>query len=126
MQQPWYKQFWPWFLISLPVTVMIVCGVIIYLSVSQGNFQWSLMTTTNAAKPLMRLLSTLKKRRDVILALNLSPTMVFLSAKTGKPEELSALKVHFVPQHRRPKFRFNGDRQRGRNLLYGNTKRYWW
>jgi len=38
MIQPWYKQFWPWFLISLPVTVMIVCGVIIYLSISQGNF----------------------------------------------------------------------------------------
>ncbi len=38
MQKPWYKQFWPWFLIALPVTVMCVCATIIYLSASQGGF----------------------------------------------------------------------------------------
>lgn len=25
MPQPWYKQFWPWFLIILPATVVVAC-----------------------------------------------------------------------------------------------------
>lgn len=32
---PWYKQFWPWFLILLPLTV-VVAGVITFL-IAQGN-----------------------------------------------------------------------------------------
>jgi len=30
---PWYRQFWPWFLISLPATAVIACTYTIYLAV---------------------------------------------------------------------------------------------
>ncbi len=31
--RPWYKQFWPWFLIALPTTVIIACFFTIYLAI---------------------------------------------------------------------------------------------
>lgn len=34
MQEKWYKQFWPWFLISVPLISMILGGVLLYLAVT--------------------------------------------------------------------------------------------
>jgi hypothetical protein len=31
---PWYRQGWPWFLILLPLTVVIACFVTLYLALS--------------------------------------------------------------------------------------------
>lgn len=31
MEQPWYKQFWPWFLIILPSTVVIGTLVVVFI-----------------------------------------------------------------------------------------------
>jgi len=31
--EPWYKQFWPWFLIGLPLAIIIACGVTVYLAI---------------------------------------------------------------------------------------------
>ncbi len=31
---PWYRQFWPWFLIGLPAIVVVACGVSIWLALS--------------------------------------------------------------------------------------------
>lgn len=33
-QPPWYRQFWPWFLIALPLSAVIASGVTVYLAVS--------------------------------------------------------------------------------------------
>ncbi len=33
---PWYKQFWPWFLISLPVISIVACAGLIYIAVNKG------------------------------------------------------------------------------------------
>jgi len=30
---PWYRQFWPWFLISLPATAVIACTITIYIAI---------------------------------------------------------------------------------------------
>ena len=30
----WYKQFWPWFLMGLPASVVVACGFTIYLALS--------------------------------------------------------------------------------------------
>ncbi len=34
MSTIWYRQFWPWFLIALPGTVVIACFITIFLAVS--------------------------------------------------------------------------------------------
>lgn len=31
---PWYRQFWPWFLIALPTSVVVACIFTIYLAVT--------------------------------------------------------------------------------------------
>lgn len=36
-EKPWYKQFWPWFIISLPVTSVIVSMTILWLAVSNPD-----------------------------------------------------------------------------------------
>jgi len=36
-QEPWYRQFWPWFLIALPASVVIASLVTIWLAVSRPN-----------------------------------------------------------------------------------------
>lgn len=35
--EPWYRQFWPWFLIALPGSVVIASFVTIWLAVSRPN-----------------------------------------------------------------------------------------
>lgn len=98
MQQPWYKQFWPWFLISLPVTVMIVCGVIIYLSVSQGNFSMVVDDYYKRGKTINAIIEHVEEaqRRNISFEFIANNGVFELRYKTGKPEELSALKVHFI------------------------------
>ena len=34
--KPWYKQFWPWFLISLPGSVVIACMFTISLAIKHA------------------------------------------------------------------------------------------
>lgn len=34
---PWYRQFWPWFLIALPATVVVASFVTLYLAVKSPN-----------------------------------------------------------------------------------------
>lgn len=35
--EPWYRQFWPWFIFGLPATVVIACMVTIYIAVSNPD-----------------------------------------------------------------------------------------
>ncbi len=37
MNTPWYKQFWPWFLIFLPASVVVACMFTIYLAVTNAD-----------------------------------------------------------------------------------------
>ncbi len=30
---PWYRQFWPWFIVSIPATTVLACLVLITLAV---------------------------------------------------------------------------------------------
>ena len=36
MQKPWYKQFWPWFLIVLPLTVVVAAFVTLSISIKNS------------------------------------------------------------------------------------------
>ena len=35
--EPWYKQFWPWFIIALPASVVIASFFTLYLAVSNPD-----------------------------------------------------------------------------------------
>ncbi len=34
MNTPWYKQFWPWFLIAVPLITLVMGGVLLKLAIS--------------------------------------------------------------------------------------------
>jgi len=34
---PWYRQFWPWFLIALPATVVVACFFMLYLAIRYSD-----------------------------------------------------------------------------------------
>jgi len=34
---PWYRQFWPWFLIALPSTVVVACFFMLYLAIKYSD-----------------------------------------------------------------------------------------
>ncbi|MCA1767401.1 MAG: FixH family protein [Idiomarina sp.] len=98
MNQPWYKQFWPWFLISLPVTVMIVCGVIIYLSISQGNFSMVVDDYYKRGKTINAIIEHVEEaqRRNISFEFTADQGRFTLKYASGQPDELSALRVYFV------------------------------
>ncbi len=35
--EPWYKQFWPWFLMSLPGSVVVACMITIYIAITTSD-----------------------------------------------------------------------------------------
>ena len=34
---PWYRQFWPWFLIALPATIVVACFFMLYLAIKHSD-----------------------------------------------------------------------------------------
>jgi len=34
---PWYRQFWPWFLIALPATIVVACFFMLYLAIKYSD-----------------------------------------------------------------------------------------
>lgn len=34
---PWFKQFWPWFLITIPAVTIVYCMIMIYVAVTSEN-----------------------------------------------------------------------------------------
>lgn len=36
-EQPWYKQFWPWFIIALPASVVVAGFVTLYIAISNKH-----------------------------------------------------------------------------------------
>ena len=36
--EPWYKQFWPWFIIALPASVVIASFVTLWIAISNPDY----------------------------------------------------------------------------------------
>ena len=37
-EPPWYKQFWPWFIIALPATAVIASFITLYLAIIRPDY----------------------------------------------------------------------------------------
>ena len=35
--EPWYKQFWPWFIMALPGSVVVACMITIYIAIASND-----------------------------------------------------------------------------------------
>jgi hypothetical protein len=96
MSKPWYKQFWPWFLMSLPFSVVI--AMIITLSIAS---QYSNPMVVDDYYKKGRGINAEVAKVEAAQALNISfdfqqrGQQFELSYHSGAPQQLTALKIAF-------------------------------
>ena len=69
---PWFKQFWPWFLLTIPAVTIVYCGIMIYAAITSENS----LVSDNYYKDGLAINQSLaldQKAKD----LNLSATITF-------------------------------------------------
>lgn len=93
---PWYKQFWPWFLIAVPIITVIVGTILISLAV---NTQDSLVKDDyyKEGKAINADLSKDQRAKDLYIRTQLTVTdsAVELTFLTGEPKDKAALTLDF-------------------------------
>lgn len=93
--KPWYKQFWPWVLISLPVISVCVNMILISLALDTED---SLVVDDyyKKGKGINLELSRVKKARDLGLSANISfdQHFVVLTLLNYQPADRTALTLH--------------------------------
>lgn len=97
MEKPWYKQFWPWFLMLIPFSVII--AMIITLTIASG-YGDNPMVVDDYYKKGRGINAQVEK---IQAAQNLNISFAFeqqdnqftLAYQSGAPEQLSALTVSF-------------------------------
>lgn len=93
---PWYKQFWPWFLISIPVISIILSMTMMHLATS-GKDTLVIDDYYKEGKGINRQLVKYQeaKVRGIDTTLTFEPHSVQLNFKSGAPETGEALSLTF-------------------------------
>ncbi|GAB3292612.1 FixH family protein [Pseudidiomarina andamanensis] len=97
MQKPWYKQFWPWFLMLIPFSVVI--AMTITLTIASGYGDNPMVVDDYYKKG--RGINAQVEKVQAAQALNIEFTFkqtddaFSLAYTSGKPSQFSALKVNF-------------------------------
>ena len=93
---PWYKQFWPWFLLAVPVVTMLVGAILMTLAINtkdtlvkddyykEGKAINLDLAKTQAARKL-----------GIVTYLTVSDTHIALRFLSGLPEQKAALTLDF-------------------------------
>jgi len=97
MEQPWYKQFWPWFLMLLPFSVIV--AMIVTLTIA-SNYGDNPMVVDDYYKKGRGINAQVEKVQaaqalNIEFAFAQQEQTYTLAYTSGKPEQLSALKVSF-------------------------------
>lgn len=99
MNTPWYKQFWPWFLIALPLSVIIASFITVFLF---SSHQVSLVTEDyyKKGKAINLDLSRLTKADELNISavMKVKDNQIRISLDKGRLEYFPAL--HVIFQHR--------------------------
>lgn len=94
--QPWYKQFWPWFLIAIPLSSVIVGSQVIRLATDGTN---SLVVDDyyKEGKSINARLDKIEAAQalGIETKLNILPGNIELEFLNGAPESGEALKLDF-------------------------------
>lgn len=96
MDTPWYKQFWPWFLIIVPVVTVIMSGVLVYFAASTEDS----LVIDDYYKEGKAINATLDKEErarklNITSELTINGTRVALKFHSGIPQEGTAVKLSF-------------------------------
>ena len=96
MNTPWYKQFWPWFLIAVPIITLIMGGVLLKLAISTEDS----LVVDDYYKEGKAINATLDKeimarKRNITTELTVNDGRIALKFHSGIPQEGTALKLSF-------------------------------
>ncbi|RUO60320.1 FixH family protein [Pseudidiomarina insulisalsae] len=97
MEKPWYKQFWPWFLMCIPFSVII--AMIITLSIA-SRYGDNPMVVDDYYKKGRGINAQVEKvqeaqKRGISFSFRQQDTNILLAYESGAPAELTALNMHF-------------------------------
>lgn len=96
MNRPWYKEFWPWFLIAVPIVTLIMGGVLLKLAISTEDS----LVVDDYYKEGKAINATLDKealarKRNITTDLTIDNGSITLKFHSGIPQEGNALKLSF-------------------------------
>ena len=96
MEKPWYKQFWPWFLIAVPLATFVTSGILIHLATSTED---SLVVDDYYKEGKAINLSLDKiaaaQRKNITSDLTIQDGTITLKFHSGIPQDGQALKLAF-------------------------------
>ena len=96
MNNPWYKEFWPWFLIAVPIITFTMGGVLLKLAVSTED---SLLVDDyyKEGKAINARLDkeAIAKKMNITTDLTINDGSIALQFHSGIPKEGNAVKLSF-------------------------------
>lgn len=90
--KPWYRQFWPWFLIALPAAV-VVAGVSMVFIANEGADDLVVDEYYKDGLAINRKLEKLERANELGISAGLSISGNDIIVKTGGPVDASQLKL---------------------------------
>ena len=96
MHTPWYKQFWPWFLIAVPVITVIMSGFLIHFATSTQD-TLVIDDYYKEGKAINARLDKVEaaRRLNITTDLMVDDNRVSVKFHSGIPQEGTALKIAF-------------------------------
>lgn len=97
MNKPWYKQFWPWFLMSLPFSVIIAMIVTLSIASQYGDNPMVVDDYYKKGRGINAQVAKVEAAQALGISFDFQQReQTFeLNYRTGKPEQLTALTVAF-------------------------------
>lgn len=96
MTEKWYKQFWPWFLITIPAISIVLGFTIVYLAITSENS----MVSDDYYKEGKAINQSISKKRlakqlNLIAGLTVDEGSVKVNFKQALPPDSAAIKLDF-------------------------------
>lgn len=97
MEKPWYKQFWPWFLMCIPFSVVIAMIITLSVASSYGDNPMVVDDYYKKGRGINAQVEKVQEaqRRGISFRFQQNGQKFVLAYKSGAPKELTALNVQF-------------------------------
>ncbi|RUO50851.1 FixH family protein [Pseudidiomarina aquimaris] len=97
MEKPWYKQFWPWFLMCIPFSVVIAMVITLSVASSYGDNPMVVDDYYKKGRGINAQVEKVQEaqRRGITFSFQQDGQKLALAYQTGAPAELTALNVRF-------------------------------
>lgn len=97
MEKPWYKQFWPWFLMSLPFSVVIAMIVTLSIASRYGDNPMVVDDYYKKGRGINAEVAKVQvaQQRNISFHLQQQAQQFTLQFNSGTPSQLTALTVAF-------------------------------